>query len=163
MCTLNVCSRRYTPDFHSHHWHPSTFPSMTVRLVSQHRKNQCQVSVAGRGQLASSWCLLRITCQPCVFFFQRSKQMEIPRPHSTTHMCDWLWYYDFEVMIHPPYSPDLTTSDFQLFEPYKKQLAGKWFATDTNMKKMPHPGCKQLTPSSSMLGYKPWDQNWTKV
>jgi hypothetical protein len=83
MCTWHICSRRCTPDFHSHQWHPSTFPSMTVRLVSQHRRNQCQVSVAWRRQLASSWCLLHITHQPHVFL-QRSKAMEIPGPHPTT-------------------------------------------------------------------------------
>jgi hypothetical protein len=32
--------------------------------------------------------------------------------------------------IHPPYSPDLASSDFRLFGPVKKHLGAKGFADD---------------------------------
>jgi hypothetical protein len=35
---------------------------------------------------------------------------------------------------HPPRSPDLTSSDFQLFVFLKKHLAGKRFVTDADVK-----------------------------
>jgi hypothetical protein len=38
--------------------------------------------------------------------------------------------YDWEVLDHPPYSPDLAPSDFHLFGPMKKHLGGRRFATD---------------------------------
>jgi hypothetical protein len=52
-------SRWYTPDpLHIHHWHLSTFTTVTSWLVSLRRRNQCQVSVA-RWQLASRRSLLQ--------------------------------------------------------------------------------------------------------
>jgi histone-lysine N-methyltransferase SETMAR len=38
--------------------------------------------------------------------------------------------YNWEVLDHPPYSPDLAPSDFHLFGPLKKHLGGRRFATD---------------------------------
>jgi hypothetical protein len=38
--------------------------------------------------------------------------------------------YNWEVLNHPPYSPDLAPSDFHLFGPSKKHLGGRRFATD---------------------------------
>jgi len=35
-----------------------------------------------------------------------------------------------EVLPHPPYSPDLATSDYLLFGPMKKMLGGQKFASD---------------------------------
>jgi hypothetical protein len=37
-------------------------------------------------------------------------------------------------MDHPPCSPNLVPSDFHLFVPLKKELAGMWFLTDADMK-----------------------------
>jgi hypothetical protein len=38
--------------------------------------------------------------------------------------------YNWEVLDHPPYSPDLAPSDCHLFGPLKKHLGGRRFATD---------------------------------
>jgi hypothetical protein len=38
--------------------------------------------------------------------------------------------YNWEVLDHAPYSPDLAPSDFHLFGPLKKHLGGRRFATD---------------------------------
>ena len=37
-------------------------------------------------------------------------------------------------MDHPPYSPDLTPSDFHLFLHLKKFLGGKWFDDNDDLK-----------------------------
>jgi hypothetical protein len=37
-------------------------------------------------------------------------------------------------MDHPPYNSNVTHRDFSLSGPVKKHLAGKQFATDTDMK-----------------------------
>jgi histone-lysine N-methyltransferase SETMAR len=38
--------------------------------------------------------------------------------------------YNWEVLDHHPYSPDLAPSDFHLFGPLKKHLGGRRFETD---------------------------------
>jgi len=40
---------------HIHHWNLSICRTMASRLVSWHRRNRCQVSVARRWQVASGW------------------------------------------------------------------------------------------------------------
>jgi hypothetical protein len=37
--------------------------------------------------------------------------------------------YNWEVLYHPPYSPDLAPSNFLLFGPLKKHLGGRRFTT----------------------------------
>ena len=36
----------------------------------------------------------------------------------------------FELLPHPPYSPDLALSDYRLFADLKRMLSGKKFGTD---------------------------------
>ena len=104
------------------------------RLVSLCARYQCQVSVAGRWQLAARWCLSQIVCQPGTC--QGSQALDITEPHTANQTCDWQWqwHYRSDVMEHPPCSPYLMPSNFCPFEPPKKHLAGKWFTTDSEMK-----------------------------
>jgi hypothetical protein len=41
--------------------------------------------------------------------------------------------YNWEALDHPPYSPDLAPSDFNLFGPLKRHLGGRRFATDSRV------------------------------
>lgn len=43
---------------------------------------------------------------------------------------DKLHELGFELLPHPPYSPDLALSDFFLFSDLKKMLAGQKFSTN---------------------------------
>jgi histone-lysine N-methyltransferase SETMAR len=36
----------------------------------------------------------------------------------------------FELMEHPPYSPDLTPRDFRMFDPMKEALRGRGISSD---------------------------------
>lgn len=47
---------------------------------------------------------------------------------ATIHDCG------FQLLPHPPYSPDLPPSDFHLFPYLKKALAGKRFVSDNDLK-----------------------------
>ncbi|GBM35443.1 hypothetical protein AVEN_73242-1 [Araneus ventricosus] len=38
-----------------------------------------------------------------------------------------------ETLGHPPYSPDLSTSDLHLFRPLKKHLSGRYLRTDAKV------------------------------
>ena len=50
------------------------------------------------------------------------------RPHTAAHTVDTLRVLKFEVLKHPPYSPELAPSDFHLFGPMKEHLRGQKFA-----------------------------------
>jgi hypothetical protein len=52
------------------------------------------------------------------------------RPHTANRTRELLRRCNCEVLDHPPYSLDLTPSDFHLFGPLKKHLGGRSFATD---------------------------------
>jgi hypothetical protein len=52
------------------------------------------------------------------------------RPHTAAHTVDALRALKFEVLKHPPYSPDLAPSDFHLFGPMKEHLWCQKFADD---------------------------------
>jgi histone-lysine N-methyltransferase SETMAR len=52
------------------------------------------------------------------------------KPHTSNRMRELLRCYNWEVLDHPPYSPDLASSDFHLFGPLQKHLGGRRFATD---------------------------------
>jgi hypothetical protein len=58
---------------------------------------------------------------------------QLARPHTTNHTCELLRRYNWEVLDHPPYSPDLAQSDFHLCGPLKKHLFGRWFATNSEV------------------------------
>ena len=47
------------------------------------------------------------------------------RPHSAQVTTALLEKFKLGILDHPPYSPDLTSSDFQLFLHLNKHLAGK--------------------------------------
>jgi hypothetical protein len=55
------------------------------------------------------------------------------RPHTTAHTVYTLRVLKFEVLKHPPYSPDLAPSDFHLFGPMKEHLRGQKFADDNEV------------------------------
>lgn len=55
-------------------------------------------------------------------------------PHSSAKTQDWLARYNWEVVEHPAYSPDLAPSDFHLFGPLKQELSGRHFTTDDELK-----------------------------
>jgi histone-lysine N-methyltransferase SETMAR len=44
---------------------------------------------------------------------------------------------DWDIMNHPPYSPDLAFSDFHLFGPLKEHLGGQKFYMDDELKQCP--------------------------
>ena len=55
------------------------------------------------------------------------------RPHTGAYTVDTLRALKFEVLKHPPYSPDLAPSDFHLFGPLKEHMRGQKFADDNEV------------------------------
>jgi transposase len=52
------------------------------------------------------------------------------RPHSANQTTATLRSFKLEVLHHPPYSSDLSPSDFDLFGPLKHHLSGERFPDD---------------------------------
>ncbi|GFS06993.1 histone-lysine N-methyltransferase SETMAR [Elysia marginata] len=48
-------------------------------------------------------------------------------------MQGWLEKYGWEILPHPPHSPDLAPSDYHLFGPLKRELARKRFDDDEEL------------------------------
>ena len=51
----------------------------------------------------------------------------------------------FELLDHPPYSPDLAPSDYRLFPKLKEHLRGKKFSFDNEvMQRLDNPSSRKL-------------------
>jgi hypothetical protein len=59
-------------------------------------------------------------------------------PLSAAHIVDSLKKLNFDVLEHPPYSPDLAPSDCHLFGTLKQALRGCRFTTDQQLKETVH-------------------------
>ena len=56
------------------------------------------------------------------------------RPHTAAHTAETIRKLKFELMGHPPYSPDLVPSHYHLFCPLKEALKGRRFTSDQEVK-----------------------------
>ena len=52
------------------------------------------------------------------------------RPHTAARTMAKIEQLGWEVLVHPPYSPDLAPSDYHLFGPLKSHMRGNHFNTD---------------------------------
>ncbi|GFV97260.1 histone-lysine N-methyltransferase SETMAR [Trichonephila clavipes] len=72
--------------------------------------------------------------------------------------------FKWEVLDHPPYSPDLAPSDFHLFRYLKSHLGGKSFHDDDEIKdEVEKCGSDNRRQPSMTLGYKSLCTDLTNV
>lgn len=57
------------------------------------------------------------------------------RPHTANVTLDLLKKFGWEIIDHPPYSPDVAPSDYHMFPALKKHLGGKKFDSDAEVQK----------------------------
>lgn len=55
------------------------------------------------------------------------------RPHTADLTNQAIEKWRWEIIPHPPYSPDLSPCDFHLFAPLKRALKGRYFVSDTEI------------------------------
>jgi len=65
-------------------------------------------------------------------------QHENARPHNTRSTIATIQDLSFECLPHPPYSPDLSPSDFHVFGPLKEAMGGKFFRFDEEVQQAVH-------------------------
>jgi transposase len=68
------------------------------------------------------------------------------RQHTARATIDALETLKFEVLSHPPYSPDLSPSDFHFFPHLKRDLQGIHFTSDDELKQTVTSWNTQRTP-----------------
>lgn len=59
-------------------------------------------------------------------------------PHKTNFMKDKLALFWWEILTHPPYSPDLLPCNFHIFSEMKNHLKGKKFPLDASVQEAVH-------------------------
>ena len=83
------------------------------------------------------------------------------RPHMAAHRVDTLRALKFEVLKHPPYSPDLAPSDFHLFGNLKEHLQGQKFADDNEVMEVVQSWLKATPKSFFLEGIRKLVDRWT--
>ena len=56
------------------------------------------------------------------------------RPHTAKTITSLWQKFEWDVLCHPPYSPDLSPCDYAIFGPIKKAPRGKRFTSDDDVK-----------------------------
>ncbi|PNF23181.1 hypothetical protein B7P43_G02737 [Cryptotermes secundus] len=84
------------------------------------------------------------------------------RPHTAAHTAETLQKLKFDVMAHPPYSPDLAPSDYHLFGPLKEALRGRRFTSDQEVKEAVHVWLATQPKTFFSEGIRKLVQRWTK-
>jgi len=84
------------------------------------------------------------------------------RPHSARVKIDALDTLKYEVLSHPPYSPDLAPSDFHFIPHLKTDLKGTHFTCDDEVKQALTSWIKQRTPEFFTDGMRKLVLRWEK-
>jgi hypothetical protein len=91
--------------------------------------------------------------------------------HDNAHTAETLWKLKFNVMAHPPYSPDQASSDYHLFGPLIESLRDCRFTSDQEVKDAAHAwltaqlktlfseGIRKLVQQQTKCIEKPGDYN----
>ena len=83
------------------------------------------------------------------------------RQHTAHAKIDALETLKFEVLSHPPYSPDLAPSDFHFFPHLKRDLKGTHFTSD-EVKQVGTSWIKERTPEFFIDGMRKLVLHWGK-
>ena len=108
----------------------SIFLAVPPRLVSQHRRNSCTVSIERRWWLASHLHLTQISCQPASYGVQRCDNWWVC---TDTRTWECLLHYSWEFLDHPValVSCPVISISLGLLEKY---LASRQFSVDGDVK-----------------------------
>ena len=68
----------------------------------------------------------------------------------------------YELLPHPPYSPDLAPSDYFLFPKLKKRLGGKRFYSNDEIISQTNTYFEDLEISYFLEGIQKLEKRWTK-
>jgi len=81
-------------------------------------------------------------------------------PHTAAHTVETIQKLKFEVLAHPPCSPDLAPSDYHLFSPLTEALRGLQFTSDQELKEVVHAWLTSQPKTFFSEGIKKFVQRW---
>ena len=84
------------------------------------------------------------------------------RPHLKTSVVEMLAKWEWEVLAHPPYSPDLSPCDFYLFSAIKEELRGRRFRTEEEINAAWRTSIRNLDTDAIERGITRLPQLWQK-
>jgi histone-lysine N-methyltransferase SETMAR len=84
------------------------------------------------------------------------------RPHTAAHTAVSVRHLNFKVLKHPPYSPDLASSDYHPFDLISDPLRGRHFASDQEVKEAVRPWLVTQSKTSFSEGTRKLVDFWTK-
>src|SRR3954470_24641667 len=90
-------------------------------------------------------------------------QHDNARPHVAKLTKEKLKTLGWEVLPHPPYSPDLASSDFHLFKKLAADLANEHFGDDDEMKKFLDASFKRQPRNFWEKGIHALPNKWQQV
>ena len=74
------------------------------------------------------------------------------RPHTAAATVETVQQLGFELLQHPPYSPDLAPSDYHIFGPLKEVLRSRRFTSDEEVKEAVHTWLRERPKSFFSAG-----------
>jgi len=118
--------------------HPSTKEVMLTLFWDMHGPILVNFQAHGQTVNSANYCaLLQNELKPAICKKRRgmlSKKVLLhhdnARPHTAAATVETVQQLGFELLQHPPYSPDLAPSDYHIFGPLKEALRGRRFASD---------------------------------
>jgi len=85
------------------------------------------------------------------------------RPHFGKDVRELLDRYIWEVVTHPPYSPDMSPPDFDLFPKLKIDMRGVRFSTLDELSAFVTRRVRQLNCSTDLTGIMDFPKRWDAV
>jgi transposase len=85
------------------------------------------------------------------------------RPHASDAVSEILEKYGWQVLPHPPYSPDMSPPDFDLFSKLKKPLRGKRFRSIEEVSNEVTRVIRRINNEGVLTGIQDFPRRWTAV
>jgi histone-lysine N-methyltransferase SETMAR len=81
--------------------------------------------------------------------------------HTASMVTNWMAARQFQIIDHPPYSPDLAPANFFLFPSVKRELAGKT-VTQGTLKKVLEGAVRTLSAADFAKAFRRWYERCEK-
>ena len=85
------------------------------------------------------------------------------RPHASGAVSEILEKYGWQVLSHPPYSPDMSPPAFDLFPKLKKPHHGKRFRSIEKVSNEVTRVIRRINKESVLTGIQDFPKRWTAV
>ena len=85
------------------------------------------------------------------------------RPHASGAVSDILEMYGWQVLPHPPYSPDLSPPAFDLFPKLKKPLRGERFRSVKEVSNEVTRVIRRINNEGVLTGIQDLPKRWTAM